>query len=1552
MMSARGRGRDDTGRTKRLHHLPSLSPPPWRKPGPNPPQPPSNVAVHAAHIRDEALYLASILRARLSDSARGGDGRGLLSRALARGELDQFLVAFFSDPSNLLFAREKVEARRIKIAKISAKRSVLHRSSGQRDSTKHGGSQFSVHAEGSVSNSSSALSPELSHGSDVRRCTDSGRFGPVLADSAGNFNFLPISSQDDVATNMAVLFTQGDEVPEAGSTSSCPLWEHKVDGNRHKQSHCGLPHQQRQVDDGGSEQSGGASLTTVQGENGRGDYFPYCDTMGAKGSAAVSDRTDRHNQRRKGESQRHESECASGNVVPAVESIHFEGHLLHRVCGVTGKLPAHGSGDGGTSDCVEDTHDSDESSLLEDTGQNQLARLRRNPRMMDIISKLKVLSMSFMGPGGHGTDPGSSNQDESQRSQQKRKAEVTVGGKRVEAIQLAQQEYLRLFEGMLGELLKIQREKSKAFRAEKLALRTELERAREAAAVTRGEAEVHAIQLEALLAVKKALATEVATQQGQLVEMTTEMEARVRMERESKQEHFAADAKKNAFLDELKEEELKFRTRFKEVEVEATKAEMGMRSMKHLAEKVDRTAAINKQIYRVDETKYKLIQESNESWCQTTVNDDGLWDYQDGLTRQVSRNIYLRLRWQALRRFASCPSCHGLGPFTTVNTKADKSKRILVPGKDRAAEDPTLEHQHLQHKRGKRKRGNADPGWAMPNVLVEFMCHLPKTAKALPIKSLRWLTRQAQSVVCLRSVSHREIWLILDERQRVDAIDTQEGQATQDMNDFMVELFLRRHSLRQDAELQLYIFLVSLKAHYKKSVAAHTFARLMDLLNEKDPTPSGGNSNSGNGIDGHTSAVGHDHESTTAKGKPPKKDREKEHYMREEEILEAEVQPHRSPLSSAFIPVLLFARRVLLKRKKVDLDVLRREQARKRFASAISKVRLQETARRNFQGSSPLALRDLTTPSGSHQDGAVPVVDEGSLASASDGEKGGRQAERKGGSGPSSRKDVQTVQAGRAVHADDEVAKVDGVNEPNGVDGADQVDAMPAVRGGARSVVVCGEGLLPGTGTKRKTHNTESTLGAAAAAAAAAATTATPSTAMATAPAMSASARNHGGNGGGLAERTKSGAAMMGTKKKTSARLVVKAHAGHGGHGNATQVSNGSGQENCLHTSDGKGIDAKAEHQQDELLADGGPGVEAIDLPDHVLTEDNCTFWVSLEMAVRVLTVVLHWCTPMKRHAYMRSIERSAALLTSRGHITGVEASHSFIRSSMRKTIAAVESEIHGSPDGVSSVGVTETLGGIRGAFEEGCGVGGVVSGDAALHDARIVIDMDKVIELVMEVVLLRQNSIEHKLRALFSEGDANGDGVLSFEEFTSIVCRAAPHFSERRVLRMFREALTSGTEGSFAIEKDTFCNVCRQHGLVQLIDIAHLEKAGESGPAGAARDRFRHGGAGVSLHRGATETVTTAALQHHQQPTVTASRVVRSEHAAPTFVSEVPQSEYDDVTQGVAETMDGVQEEENGKELGTSIHVEGDLDDIERVSGDASDDGSQRRSDCGLGDG
>lgn len=115
------------------------------------------------------------------------------------------------------------------------------------------------------------------------------------------------------------------------------------------------------------------------------------------------------------------------NTRVAVDNVHFAGHLLRRACGVTGKPPGH--------DGLSESQDSDSAwSLLEDSGEEQLMRLRRSPEMMTVLQKLKAFSVSLLGGGG---------------------------SRGIEPIRRAQEGYLALFEEMLLRLLQIQRTKSK-----------------------------------------------------------------------------------------------------------------------------------------------------------------------------------------------------------------------------------------------------------------------------------------------------------------------------------------------------------------------------------------------------------------------------------------------------------------------------------------------------------------------------------------------------------------------------------------------------------------------------------------------------------------------------------------------------------------------------------------------------------------------------------------------------------------------------------------------------------------------------------------------------------------------------------------------------------------------------------------------------------------------------------------------------------------------------------------------------------------------------------
>ena len=113
----------------------------------------------------------------------------------------------------------------------------------------------------------------------------------------------------------------------------------------------------------------------------------------------------------------------------------------------------------------------------------------------------------------------------------------------------------------------------------------------------------------------------------------------------------------------------------------------------------------------------------------------------------------------------------------------------------------------------------------LPDELVEFLCNLPKSVQGTTPKPLPWLCK--------------EINKILDEKFEADKQDEAEAQQTQSMNDFLMELFLKRHGLRRLAELNLYNLIICIKEHYKKSSLAHTFARFMNLIDERsENTPN------------------------------------------------------------------------------------------------------------------------------------------------------------------------------------------------------------------------------------------------------------------------------------------------------------------------------------------------------------------------------------------------------------------------------------------------------------------------------------------------------------------------------------------------------------------------------------------------------------------------------------------------------------------------------------------------------------------------------------------
>ncbi|OQR81515.1 hypothetical protein THRCLA_11661 [Thraustotheca clavata] len=202
---------------------------------------------------------------------------------------------------------------------------------------------------------------------------------------------------------------------------------------------------------------------------------------------------------------------------------------------------------------------------------------------------------------------------------------------------------------------------------------------------------------------------------------------------------------------------------------------------------------------------------------------------------------------------------------------------------------------------------------------------------------------------------------------------------------------------------------------------------------------------------------------------------------------------------------------------------------------------------------------------------------------------------------------------------------------------------------------------------------------------------------------------------------------------------------------------------------------------------------QALNHPDlgsaHIISVDNATKWINLDYAIKLLKWYLSYLPENKLHTYCRQLEHNTGLYIG-GTITATKGNHLAVRAQMRATmlIAQAQTELR--------------------------------------RKEVVLVNVYVLLELIIEVLLMRTKTIENELHELFLTGDINHDKVLSFAEFCTILKPRAPGFNERRLLRMFREALTLGSTQSYAISSEAFIQVCTDHGLVALVPKKTLEAA------------------------------------------------------------------------------------------------------------------------------
>ena len=220
---------------------------------------------------------------------------------------------------------------------------------------------------------------------------------------------------------------------------------------------------------------------------------------------------------------------------------------------------------------------------------------------------------------------------------------------------------------------------------------------------------------------------------------------------------------------------------------------------------------------------------------------------------------------------------------------------------------------------------------------------------------------------------------------------------------------------------------------------------------------------------------------------------------------------------------------------------------------------------------------------------------------------------------------------------------------------------------------------------------------------------------------------------------------------------------------------------------------------------------------NHVTQTKDCRTYVPLGHAITQMRRVTGFMAPRKLVKFMRTIERGVAMRRGDQHdrvhpISNDTGGQTAVRFVMRN---AMLDNAGGGAQGDS--GSTE---------EDKGGSDGHAADIEESSDWHVVCCLDTSMEVLLEILEVRSKQVYDELVRAFVDGDDNGDGVLSFDEFEVIIQKKRPEFSARRALRMFKIALEKGTGNSTAIERPAFVLTCKQFGMGQLVDTAALDAA------------------------------------------------------------------------------------------------------------------------------